>query len=90
MVEEVTMSSVNISLDDTALAHAQQQVGSGRFQDINAYISTLIQQDQRQQSAIEVEISRRLAKNDVSEFTRADWDSIRAEVVRRHQARAAK
>ena len=84
------MSNVSISLHDSALAHARQQIGSGRFRDIDTYISKLIEEDQRRQTSIEMKINERLAKNDVSEFTRGDWDAIRAEVVRRHAARNAK
>lgn len=81
---------MNIALPETMKDFVQDQVRRGGYSSVSEYIRDLIRSDQRQKArdAIEAEVLKGLASGESTPMTPEDWESIRAELRKRHGNRA--
>ena len=83
------MQTMNISLPDQLKDFVDEQVGSGRYSSVSEYVRELIRNDEKRkvQEKLEAILMEGLQSGSPSEMTRKDWDEIRAEALRRVEAR---
>ena len=80
------MQNLNISLPDPMKEFIDDQVGSWRYSSEQEYVRELIRRDQVRwaEEHVEALIREGLESSESSEFTREDWQRIRAEGMRQH------
>lgn len=83
------MQTMNISLPEQLKDFVDEQVGSGRYSSVSEYVRELIRNDEKRkvQEKLEALLMEGLQSGSPSEMTRNDWDEIRAEALKRFEAR---
>jgi antitoxin ParD1/3/4 len=82
---EVSMSTLQISLPEHVKAVVDEQVASGRFPSEREYVCRLIEEDghRRAQAGVESTLVSRLENPASLEMNAADWAGMREEFNRR-------
>ena len=85
------METTGISLPEHLQDYVRSRVQESGFSNASEYLSDLIRADQqrRNRDEWEAEIAKGLQSPTTGPLTASDWESLRAEVVRRHQSRTA-
>ena len=86
------MQTMNISLPDQLKDFVDSQVGSGRYSSVSEYVRDLIRDDEKRkaQDRLEALLMEGIQSGEATEMTRQDWSDIRAEALRRLEARKAR
>jgi antitoxin ParD1/3/4 len=83
------MQTMNISLPDQLKDFVDDQVGSGRYSSVSEYVRDLIRDDEkrRAQDKLEALLMEGMESGGGGGMTREDWSEIRAEALKRFEAR---
>lgn len=83
------MQTMNISLPDQLKDFVDGQVGSGRYSSVSEYVRDLIRDDEKRkaQDRLEALLLEGLQSGEATEMTPQDWTDIRAEALKRFEAR---
>jgi antitoxin ParD1/3/4 len=84
------MATMNISLPDEMKAFVESQAAQQGFGTVSEYMRSLIrdiQQRQARRAHVDERLLEALDSGPATPLTRADWESIRGEVHRRHASR---
>lgn len=82
------MTTITISLPESLKAFIEAQVADSGFGTVSEYFRTLIRDDQKRkaQEKLEATLLEGL-QSEASDMTPEDWEDIRREVRKRHEAR---
>jgi len=82
LVQEARMK---VSLPEALTAFVEQQIASGKYTNVEQYLSALIEADQKQKAREQLEalIREGLDSGPASEMTAQDWEHIRREGLAR-------
>jgi len=82
------MQSMNISLPDPLKQFVDSQISTGRYSSTSEYVRELIRADETRkiQHQLEMQLLEGLVSTE-SEFTPADWTSIRQQALAKVEAR---
>jgi Arc/MetJ-type ribon-helix-helix transcriptional regulator len=80
---------MQIQLPQYVCDFVEEQVAALGYRSAMDYVAELIEADRRRvvRQQIEAEIIKGLESGPSTEFTKEDWESIRQEVISRHQKR---
>ena len=80
----------NIVVPETLQEFVLARVAEGGYKNVNEYVRALIRADQKNQAreVLDAEITKGINSGPAVPMTQEDWDSIRAEVIGRHEARS--
>ena len=83
------MDTMNIAVPETLKEFVQTRVAEGGYSSVSEYVRELIRADQKQQAwaVLEAEVLKGLHSGPATPMTAEDWESIRAEVRKRFEAR---
>ena len=83
------MDTMNIAVPEALKEFVQTRVAEGGYSSVSEYVRELIRADQKQQAwaVLEAEVLKGLRSGKPVPMTAEDWQSIRAEVRRRFEAR---
>ena len=83
---------MHIQLPEDVCGFVEQQVAARGYGNASDYLAALIEDDRRQlvRQEIEAEIIKGIESGPSTPFTTEDWESIRQEIIRRHQMRMQK
>lgn len=86
------MDTMDFSVPDEFRPFVQERVAAGGFSSMSEYLQQLIEADQKQQARtrLEAELLKGIESGPSEPMTAEDWDSIRAEVRGRVEARVNK
>ncbi|MEE9404294.1 MAG: type II toxin-antitoxin system ParD family antitoxin [Algisphaera sp.] len=86
------MASKNISITDALLAHAEQQIASGRYDNMSEYVRSLIRHDQEKayRQRLDQLLVEGLSSGKNQTVDAEDWAEIRATARARFDANAKK
>lgn len=86
------MQTMNISLPDRLKEFVDVQVGSGRYSSVSEYVRDLIRQDEdsKAREKLEALLLEGIQSGEPTEMTRQDWNDIRAEALKRFEARKSR
>lgn len=84
------MATMNITVPDAMKTFIQEQAARGGFSTVSEYIQSVIR-DLQEREDVRAEIREKLLEavqdGSPTPLTTSDWDEVRQEVRRRHEAR---
>lgn len=84
------MATMNISLPDEMKAFVEEQARAKGFGTVSEYVRSLlraVQEEERYREAVRGKLLEAIEGGPATSMTSSDWDDIRREVERRHEAR---
>jgi antitoxin ParD1/3/4 len=80
---------MKVSLPEALTAFVEQQIASGKYANVEQYLSVLIEADQKQKARehLEALVQEGLNSGPATEMTVQDWEHIRRESLTRVRSR---
>ena len=84
------METMNISLPESLKGFVDSRVKAGGYSSVSEYVRDLVQEDRQTQENLEALLLEATRSGPGREFTKADWETLRRELVKRLAKRPVK